>query len=61
MVIDNVLWGGDVADPDNQTAETNAIRAFNRMVHEDDKVDMCMLPVGGRHHPDQETLIHATS
>ena len=46
MVIDNVLWGGDVADPDNQTAETNAIRAFNRMVHEDDRVDMCMLPVG---------------
>lgn len=46
MAIDNVLWGGSVADPDNQTAETNAIRAFNKMVHQDDKVDMCMLPVG---------------
>ena len=46
MAVDNVLWGGDVANPDNQTAETNAIRAFNRMVHEDARVDMCMLPVG---------------
>ena len=46
MAIDNVLWGGDVANPDNQTAETVAIRTFNRMVHEDDNVDMCMLPVG---------------
>ena len=46
MAIDNVLWGGSVADPDNQKAETNAIRAFNKMVHEDDNVDMCMLPVG---------------
>ena len=46
MAIDNVLWGGDVANPDNQTAETIAIRVFNKMVHEDDKVDMCMLPIG---------------
>lgn len=46
MAIDNVLWGGSVADPDNQKAETNAIRAFNKMVYEDAGVDMCMLPVG---------------
>ena len=46
MAIDNVLWGGKVADPDNQEAETNAIRAFNKMVHEDDRVDISMLPVG---------------
>ena len=46
MAIDNVLWGGDVANSDNQTAETVAIRVFNKMVHEDDKVDMCMLPIG---------------
>ena len=46
MAIDNVLWGGDVADSTKQSAETVAIRAFNKMVHEDDKVDMCMLPIG---------------
>ncbi len=46
MGIDNVLWGGSVADPDNQSAETKAIRAFNKMVHEDERVDLSMLPVG---------------
>ena len=46
MAIDNVLWGGNVANPDKQDAETVAIREFNEMVHADDKVDMCMLPVG---------------
>ncbi len=46
MAVDNVLWGGDVANPDKQSDETIAIRAFNKMVHEDDKVDMCMLPIG---------------
>ena len=46
MAIDNVLWGGDVANPDKQSDETVAIREFNKMVHADDKVDMCMLPVG---------------
>ena len=46
MAIDNVLWGGGVANPDKQDAETVAIREFNEMVHADDKVDMCMLPVG---------------
>lgn len=46
MAIDNVLWGGDVANPDDRSAETVAIRKFNKMVHEDDRVDMCMLPVG---------------
>ena len=46
MAIDNVLWRGDVANPDKQDDETVAIREFNRMVHADEKVDMCMLPVG---------------
>ena len=46
MAIDNVLWGGSVANPDKQDAETVAIRAFNKMVHANAKVDMCMLPVG---------------
>ena len=46
MAIDNVLWGGDVANPDKQSDETVAIREFNRMVHADEKVDLSMLPVG---------------
>ena len=46
MAIDNVLWGGNVANPDKQDAETVAIREFNAMVHKDERVDICMLPIG---------------
>ena len=44
--IDNTLWSGAVADPENQSADTVAIRALNRLVFEDDRVDSCLLPIG---------------
>ncbi len=44
--VDNTLWSGAVADPDNQSDETLAIRALNRLVYEDDRVDSCVLPIG---------------
>jgi predicted O-methyltransferase YrrM len=44
--IDNVLWGGSVANPDKQDAETIAIREFNSALHLDKRVDISMLPVG---------------
>ena len=46
ITIDNVLWSGAVVDPSNQTSETVAIRELNQHVHDDDRVDMCMLPLG---------------
>ena len=46
MVMDNTLWGGSVADPEKQGAETVAIREFNRLVQADERVDACLLPVG---------------
>lgn len=46
MVMDNTLWGGSVADPEKQSAETIAIREFNRLVQADERVDVCLLPVG---------------
>lgn len=46
MVMDNTLWGGSVADPEKQGAETLAIREFNRLVQADERVDVCLLPVG---------------
>lgn len=46
MVMDNTLWGGSVADPEKQGAETIAIREFNRLVQADERVDVCLLPVG---------------
>lgn len=45
ILVDNVLWGGAVIDPQRDDADTNAIRAFNDMVAADDRVDTVMLPV----------------
>lgn len=45
IAVDNVLWGGSVVDPDNSAPETMAIRAFNRLLHADARVELSMLPV----------------
>lgn len=44
--IDNVLWGGSVVNPEKQDAETLAIRDFNSYLHQDERVDISMLPIG---------------
>ena len=44
--IDNVLWGGDVADPKKRSADTLALRALNRKLHRDERVALSMLPIG---------------
>ena len=44
--IDNVLWGGSVADLDNQEISTRAIRQLNDIIHNDQRVWSTMLPVG---------------
>jgi caffeoyl-CoA O-methyltransferase len=46
IAIDNVLWGGSVADPKKRSADTLALRALNRKIHRDERVAMSMLPVG---------------
>ena len=46
LLIDNVLWGGSVADPDKTDEDTEAIRALNTFLHRDDRVSLSMLPVG---------------
>jgi predicted O-methyltransferase YrrM len=45
ICIDNVLWSGAVADPSDQSADTNAIRAVNERVHGDDRVTAVTLPI----------------
>lgn len=45
IVVDNVLWGGAVADPSDQEADTNAIRAVNERIHADERVSAVMLPI----------------
>ncbi|MCG8347137.1 MAG: class I SAM-dependent methyltransferase [Chloroflexales bacterium] len=46
IAIDNVLWGGAVADETQQDADTRALRALNAKLHSDDRIDISMLPVG---------------
>lgn len=46
IVIDNTLWGGDVAEPAKNDPETAAIRALNEKVRGDQRVEACLLTVG---------------
>jgi caffeoyl-CoA O-methyltransferase len=46
IAVDNVLWGGSVIDPADQSADTKAIRAFNRKVRKDKRVSISLVPIG---------------
>jgi caffeoyl-CoA O-methyltransferase len=45
ILVDNTLWGGDVADPSKQDADTGAIRAINAKLVADPRVEICMVPI----------------
>jgi predicted O-methyltransferase YrrM len=46
ILIDNVLWSGDVADPNVDNENVRAIRALNEKIAADDRVDQVILPIG---------------
>jgi predicted O-methyltransferase YrrM len=46
IVVDNTLWSGRVADPENAEAGTVALRHFNEHLHRDERVDLSLVPVG---------------
>jgi predicted O-methyltransferase YrrM len=46
VCVDNVLWDGKVADPSVNDADTQALRAFNDLVHHDERVDLSLVPIG---------------
>ncbi|MCG5509874.1 O-methyltransferase [Ectothiorhodospira lacustris] len=46
ICLDNTLWAGRVADPDDHAPETEAIRAFNALIHEDPAVSLSLVPIG---------------
>jgi caffeoyl-CoA O-methyltransferase len=46
IVADNVLWGGNVADPNNDDENTRAMRAFNDHVQADPRTQNTLLTVG---------------
>lgn len=46
LVFDNTLWGGSVANPNDQEIDTRAIRALNDQLHADERVSISLLPMG---------------
>ena len=46
IALDNMLWGGEVADPDVHDRDTDALRALNAKIRDDARVDACLLTVG---------------
>jgi predicted O-methyltransferase YrrM len=46
MIIDNVLWHGEVADEKNNEKFTNIIRDFNTFVKNDERTEQIILPLG---------------
>ena len=45
VAIDNVLWFGSVADPEDTDKRTIAIREFNQKLHQDSRVNISMLAI----------------
>lgn len=52
IAIDNTLWSGDVAKP-AKDADTAALQALNDKLHQDERIDLSLLPIG-----DGLTLAH---
>jgi O-methyltransferase len=53
IAIDNTLFLGKVIDPTVQDPDTTAIRELNALLHDDDRVEMCLLVMA-----DGVTLVH---
>jgi caffeoyl-CoA O-methyltransferase len=45
IAIDNVLWSGRVADSQVHDNSTEAIRAFNKTLHHDERVTLSLVPI----------------
>ena len=46
IVVDNTLWGGEVANPANREQDTVALREFNDELLADPRIDLSLLPLG---------------
>jgi predicted O-methyltransferase YrrM len=46
VLIDNVLWYGQVADLEVTDKRTTILRQLNQQIHQDQRVDLVMLPIG---------------
>ena len=46
VLVDNVLWGGSVINPENQGRDAQAVRELNERIFYDSAVAISMLPIG---------------
>ena len=46
ILIDNVLWKGDVANNNKSDRMTNIIRDFNTYIKNDQRIEKTILPIG---------------
>lgn len=45
IALDNVLWGGKVADPQVQDSRTRKIRDLNEKLHHDERISLSLVPI----------------
>ena len=45
IIIDNMLWHGDVADKNKTDSQTNTIRDLNKKIQQDKRVNFSLLPL----------------
>ena len=45
IIIDNMLWHGDVADENKNDSQTNTIRNLNKKIQKDERVNFSLLPL----------------
>ena len=46
IIIDNVMWHGEVVDEKNNDKFTVSIREFNKFVSQDKRVEQIIIPLG---------------
>ncbi len=46
IAVDNTLWHGSVINPRDRSVDARAIRAFNRKLRNDRRVEISLLPIG---------------
>ncbi|MBM3318059.1 MAG: class I SAM-dependent methyltransferase [Candidatus Eisenbacteria bacterium] len=47
IMIDNAYWGARAEDPQGRTPETEAVRALNAKLRDDERVTLALVPVAG--------------